>query len=356
MERVGAIGDNIVITPLIHYLKEQGNEIYLLTSMESGAYVFANNPYVDKIIHYAKESVPIGLFLDFCKSLKDGYECDRVINMSESLEVSLLKYPTDPVYMWPKQERIALCDKNVYDYAFIHAGYKDIKGRGRGELYFTEEEQQELITKFPFLSKRGRHGQYLLLWGLAGSGRNKFYPQAESIQMELLKKYTELVIITTGDEACQVLETAGHPRLIHISGQTTVREMIMLPKFVNLVICPDTGLLHSAGCFSTPKIGLLGHDTREHISKYYENDYSLEAQVDCAPCYRLVTHGDIQCPIDPLTRATWCMRYGFDIKETYNHICNVIEKAGYYEERKTVRDRDIIQPGFTKPRQTTKLA
>jgi ADP-heptose:LPS heptosyltransferase len=48
-----------------------------------------------------------------------------------------------------------------------------------------------------------------------------------------------------------------------------------LTKFVDLVISPDTGVLHASGCYDTPKIGLLGHTTIENITKYFKNDYSI---------------------------------------------------------------------------------
>lgn len=343
LERIGAFGDNIIVTPLVHYLKEQGNEIYLLTSEIWGEAVFSNNPYIDKTILYKKDSVPLGEFLNYCKELQKEYKCDKLINMAESLEVSLLTYPTSPLYMFPKYDRVARCDKNVYEYAFTHAGYDGAKSDYKAQLFFTQEEKSALKYKFPFLGKSSFTSQYILLWGLTGSGRNKAYPPAEDIQMQLIKKYDDLIIVTVGDEACRLLENLNHPRIIHLSGMTSVREVMLMTRYVNLVVCPDTGLLHSAGCYSTPKIGILGHCTKNHITKHFENDYSLEANCACAPCYRLITQADIQCPIEPITRATWCMRYGFNVEEVFRHICFVLEKD-YYGNRKTDSDRDIIVP------------
>ena len=42
---------------------------------------------------------------------------------------------------------------------------------------------------------------------------------------------------------------------------------MILTKLVDLVISPDTGVLHASGAFDTPKIGLLGHTTIENITK-----------------------------------------------------------------------------------------
>lgn len=316
-----------------------GNEIYLMTSAENGMDVFQNNIYVDKLIPYERDTVPIEKLGELLESTRQAYECDKVIDMCESLECKLALYPPDPRYMFPKYERKDLCNKNYYDYAFEFTGYPEVKGRGRGELFFTPEEKMEMDTFFNHFSK-----MFIVLWGLAGSGRNKAYPAAQAVQLDLLNKYPDLLIITVGDYPCKLLEIDNHPRIIAKSGIWNKRQSMLACRYVNLVVSPDTGLLHSTGCFSTPKIGLLGHSTIENVTKYFENDYSIEAECDCAPCFRLIVNAVIQCPIDPYSSGCLCMTQGLPAKRVLEHIDSVINK--YYYDRKTDVERDIIRPRF----------
>src|SRR3990167_7279840 len=120
MCRLGAIGDSIVIVPLLRFLKQQGHQVYLETS-ETGLQVLAHNPYVDKFIPYKTKSVPddkLGAHWD--KLMKD-LECDKFINMCESIERAISFHPVDPPYNYTKEERHRLGNKNFYEYAFTHA-------------------------------------------------------------------------------------------------------------------------------------------------------------------------------------------------------------------------------------------
>ena len=342
LNRIGAWGDVLVVTPLIRYLKQQGNEMYVLTSEETGAQILQHNPYIDKIIPYPKDSIPMDLFGKFLKSTQEAYGCQRLIDMNESIECTLALNPQDPQYNYTKAERLAMCNKNYYDYAFEFAGENVTNSTGRGEVFFTQEEEEWAEDFLYTLKQKGR---FLLLWGLSGSGRNKAYPAAEVVIKDLLDKYKDIVIITVGDDVCQILEPKlQSSRIAYLCGQTTYRQSMLLTKYVNLVVAPDTGLLHSAGCFTTPKVGLFGHSTKENVTKYFENDFSIEADCACAPCMRLIYNAAIQCPIDPRTRGCWCMTYGLKATRVYEHICGVIERS-YYSDRRAEGDRKIIVPG-----------
>lgn len=340
LERIGALGDCIIVTPLIHYLKELGNEVYFFTSAESGVDIVKNNPHIDKIIPYIRDTVPAEKLTELLESTRQAYECDKVIDMCESIEYALALHPLDPRYMLPKYDRATLCNKNYYDYSFEFAGYPEVKGRGQGELFFTDEEKLEMASFFYKYKK-----MFVLLWGLSGSGRNKTYPAVQAVQLDLLNKYPDLLIVTVGDYPCKLFEIDNHPRMIAKSGVWTIRQSMLACRYVNLVISPDTGLLHAAGCFSTPKVGLLGHSTIENITKYFENDYSIESECDCAPCFRLIYNAAVQCPICPITSGTYCMTAGLKAERVSKHIDGVIGEYYYGNRRKDI-DREIIRPNF----------
>lgn len=302
--RIAAIGDCVQITPLVRHLKEQGHEVYVITSGQ-GMQVLKCNPFIDKLIYYVKDTVPPAQLDGYFKQIGKENGCDKVINLCECVEVKYLFHAADPVYNYSKKERFVRGNKNHYDAVFEAAGFPDVTGK-TPEMFFDEKEE---LASVQF--RKDFIGKFLILWCLAGSARHKAYPYTRTVMEDLLMRHQDIVIVTVGDNFCKVFEMGlEHERCIHKSGEWSLRETAIMAKYASLVVAPETGVLHFAGCFDTPKIGLLTHTNKECLSKYFKNDYSIEAKVDCAPCFRLINDADLQCPIEKMSHATWCMAFG----------------------------------------------
>ena len=317
--RIAAIGDCIQITPLARYLKEQGHEVYVLTS-ELGFQLLRYNPFIDKLIEYIHDTVPIEELGDYFGNIAKENKCDKVLNLCECVEVKYLFHPADPIYNYSKQERFLRGNKNHYDAVFEAAGFPEVTGK-RPELFFSEEEEKKNAAfRCDFV------GKFVIVWCLAGSGRHKSYPFTRQVIERLLMEHKDIIVITVGDDICQVFEEGlEHERCIHKSGKWSLRETAIACKHASLVVAPETGVAHFAGCFDTPKLIFLTHTTKECLSKYFANDYSLEAQVDCAPCFRMIQDADAQCPIEHISRAPWCAAFGFPQEK----VIKQIEKVYY---------------------------
>lgn len=317
--RIAAIGDCIQISPLVRFLKEQGHEVYCLTS-ELGVQILKYNPFIDKLIEYIHDTVPIEQLGDYFGNIAKENKCDKVLNLCECVEVKYLFHPSDPVYNYSKQERFLRGNKNHYDAVFEAAGFPEVTGK-RPEMFFSEEEEQKsALFRCDFV------GQFVIVWCLAGSARHKSYPFTRQVIEQLLMKHKDIIIITVGDDICRIFEDGlEHERCIHKSGKWSLRETAIACKYASLVVSPETGVLHFAGCFDTPKMGFITHTTKECLSKYFINDYSLEAQADCAPCFRLIQDADAQCPVEHISRAPWCVAFGFPPDK----VINQIEKVYY---------------------------
>lgn len=318
--RPAAIGDTIIITPLIRYLHAQGNEIFMLTS-EVGSEIIVNNPHITKLYIHPKNSVPLD-GLDKCfLAFKEAWECDQLIDLCESIEVNLSLYPSSPRYKYPLYERKEICDKNFYEETFKRAGldWGDSKNSidmdvvtgemFRPEMFFTPDEEKAMQKFYkPFKDK------FVLLWALSGSARCKTYPYVEDTLNMMLGRYNDLVVITVGDAICKILEQPfkDNNRIIKKSGEWSIRESILACKYASCIISPDTGVLHGSGCFDTPKIGLLTHTTIENITKHFTNDYSLEADHDlitCSPCFQLHYVSKVSCNFDIDGYTPVCMKF-----------------------------------------------
>jgi len=143
---------------------------------------------------------------------------------------------------------------------------------------------------------------------------------------ETSKLHPDVHFITVGDVRCQLLEDAMEGNITKLSGNLPMRISMALTSLVDLVIAPDTGVIHAAGCYYTPKICLLGHNTIECITKYFINDYSLEANskfAPCSPCLFLVYDITIQCPLGDKFQASLCMENGISPERVYEQFKKV---------------------------------
>lgn len=316
--RSGAFGDTVIITPVIRHLKSQGHDLVVVTS-KRGMQVLKNNPHISELVQH-NEEVEINKLSDEIERLQKKYKCDKVIDFSESLEVSLSLHPRSPEYKLSKPEKLARFNRNFYEYSFEFA--KEPHGDFTPELFFDDSEIEEAIKYVP-------QDKFSILLGMSGSGNNKAYPYNDQLAEAICSEFPDAHIITVGDEKCRLIEPEIEGRITNLSGKVDMRTSMALTGLVNLVIAPDTGVIHASGCYDTPKICLLGHNTIECITKHFVNDYSIEAdqkKAPCAPCLSLIYDIKLQCPIDHTTGGVMCMSKGLPVESIMKKVREVYAK------------------------------
>lgn len=333
--RSGAFGDVLVITPVLRYLHAQGHELYVIVN-ERGMQVLKGNPHVKLLIEQKTDSVPADQLSKHISYMQTKHKCERVIDFSESIEVALSLHPRSPEYKLPKDERFRRFNRNFYEYAFEHA-------KETGPIPFTQKANQatfyrpELFFDNSELDEARKYlkdGYFNILFGMSGSGHNKAYPHYVELAEEICKAIPEAHIITVGDERCRLIEPEIPGRTTNLSGKVPMRTSMALTGLVDLVVSPDTGLLHASGCYETPKIALLGHTTAENITKHFLNCYNVEAdskKAPCSPCFFLVYNMRLQCPINPITKSSICMADGVEISRIMDNVRKVYN--GFLQNR-----------------------
>ena len=315
--RSGAYGDVIITTPLVRYLHERGDELVYVTS-KRGMEVMKGNIHIKTLIQH-KEETPLEKLADEIDYLRRKHKCERVIDLSESLEVALSLHPRGPEYKLTKPEKLARFNRNFYEYTFEHCK-ESWEGQSLiPELFFDEAEIQEAGSHL-------KDGYFNILLGLAGSGNNKAWPYGQDFAYQLIDTYPDIHIITTGDERCRLIEPEREGRITNLCGKASMRISMALTGLVDLVIAPDTGIIHASGCYDTPKICLLGHNTIETITKHFINDYSIEADQEkapCSPCMFLIYNMKLQCPLSLKTGGSICMSDGMSLDRVFNHFKEV---------------------------------
>ncbi len=299
--RYGALGDTIWVTPVLKQLKKDGYYI-VYNTIDYSAQVLRENPYIDEFLIQEKGAIPDSELEEYWKEISKGFE--KVINFTRSVEGTLLVREGEEAFNWPHNKRHQLCNVNYQDATMERAGYKNLRGQVP-ELFFSENEE-ELAQ----LCRANLKGRFVVLWSLSGSAFHKAYPWGAYVAGECLKrKMDEVVFITVGDSASKAIEAGWQlPNVVPKCDVFTVRQSMILTKYADLVIGPETGILNAASCFDTPKIILMSHSSVENLTKYWKNCVSLKPKnCDCHPCHRLIYTSVTTCPKGKYGVASRCM-------------------------------------------------
>ena len=293
--RYGGFGDLLMVTPVFRKLKEDGYYT-VLNCHDKGNSVLTCNPNIDaKILQKADyiSNDDLGKYWD---EMAVGF--DKFINLSGSIEDSLMYREGTMEFHLPSDKRHEKCNKNYQDNTMEISGY-DIKG-SLPELYFSKKEH-EWARKFVKSFK----GKFLVMWSLSGSAIHKAYPYTEYVACEFLEQYPDTAMITVGDEACIFLEWE-HPRTKNLAGKLNIRKTMLLTQYVDLVVGTETGVLNAASCFDVPKIIILSHSSVENLTKYWKNTYSVVPPTSCHPCHQ-IHYTTESCKLNSLTKTPLCM-------------------------------------------------
>ena len=314
--RYGAIGDAIQVTPLLRTLKNDGFHV-TVNCTPATACVYENSSCVDDLLLIEKYTIPTTHLHEYHAVLKKKF--DLFINLCESIERTLLLEPKDAhLFNLPKWAREKRCNINYTDWILALGGYGHITGRNP-ELYLSEYEQHMI-----HLFREKQKGRFLVQWALAGSSWHKIYPFADEIMLELADEIQEIEFYLCGGPEIRMLDFENkkiHPRI----GQWLWRQSIIMPSVMDLVIGPESGVINAASAFDTPKICLLTHSSKENLTKYWKNDYSLESEAACHPCHRLV-HETEGCPLDKQFNLPVCISEGHPKERLKSRIWEVYLK------------------------------
>jgi len=317
--RYGALGDALWTTPVLRQLKKEGYYV-VYNCTDYSAQVLRENPNIDEFLIQERGAIPDNELEDYWAEISKGF--DRVINFTRSVEGALLVREGEDAFNWSHNKRHTECNVNYMDRTMEVAGYPKLKGQSP-ELFFSKDEEA-LAQMF----KANLKDKFVILWSLAGSAFHKAYPWSPYVAGELKQKHgDDIVIITVGDEMSKVIEWSM-PNTANKAGVLTVRQSMILTKYVDLVVGAETGILNAASCFDTPKIVLLSHSSEENLTKYWRNCTALRAtDCNCYPCHKLIytSYATTTCPRGKKDVAVRCME-NLHPKQVYEQIHKYYER------------------------------
>jgi len=128
-------------------------------------------------------------------------------------------------------------------------------------------------------------GKWVVMINLCGTGSHKEVNDARKIADHILAKYPNAHIITTGGPEYKHLDLSGD-RITSIVGKFPFRQALLVARYIDLMICGESGVGVGAAMWGTPTIQLLTAANRINHCNYAKNDLSLQSPAYCSPCYK----------------------------------------------------------------------
>lgn len=316
--RYGGFGDSIQAANILPELKRQGYTVTFMTTPR-GQEILKHDPHIDEWMLQDDDQVPNQELPLYWAAMAKRF--DKFINLSESVEGTLLAFPGRTNHSWPLSVRKKEMDKNYLEWT---AQLSELPYRSDGKFYPSDDEvvkAKGYLADFkntlggPLKMMERAPDRFNILWCLAGSSMHKFYPHQDTVIERVLAEIPEAAVIFSGDYPCKLLEQGWEtePRVKCESGAMGIRDTLTLAQQVDCVVGPETGVLNAVAFEPVPKVVMLSHSTVENLTKHWVNTYSLVAPVDesvgCKnqACHRL-HYGKEFCFEDPETGAASCQK------------------------------------------------
>lgn len=298
--RLGGIGDNLIAASPLKLLKQQGYMVEVI-SQEPQCCVFHNNPYIDKLTIKSARELPQNDPVAWQKYWwSRSCEYAKFVNLSHSVEVLMANFQQSTSFWWPAEFRRKMCGQSYLEAAHDLVGVK----HEFGPLFFPSQTEVEDIADFK--ARHGLNDRPLIAWVVAGTRIDKLYPYSALVIARLLSELDVNVIMLaapagSGRDAEHTKAIMEHVKLANsstrglyearaVEGQHdwSIRRMLTLARFSDLVIGPDTGVMWAVAMENNAKIVLHSHASADNITKHWHNTVSLKPNnVKCWPCHLL---------------------------------------------------------------------
>lgn len=250
--RAGGFGDLMFLTPVLRAHKAQfPNAKIAVCCFPPYAAVLEGLPYVDEVLPY-----PL--------PLEVAEQWPRWVLLEGAIE---------------RDERAKTM--HMTDLFAEFAGIEIPKDQRAIDYRVTQNESIATLDRFPNTRPRRRVGIQV-----KASARARTYPiggVAYMAQKLIKHDFTVYLLGQRGDVPPQ----SKHIEHLHdLSAQgLTFRQSASFINTCDVVIAPDSALLHVAGALGVPAVGLYGPFPRHLRVKYAPSIWAFEGRGDCAPCF-----------------------------------------------------------------------
>lgn len=262
--RFSSIGDIVLTTPVVRNLKQQVEdaEIHYLTKSQFKT-ILENNPYVDKV-HVLDKSIK-----EKAEELK--YEhFDYVIDLHRNIRTARLKNRLKIISFsfnklnWEKWllvnfKKNKMPDVHIVDRYLDTLNVFNIVNDHKGLDYFIPEKDEVNISTISEELEKGYVGV------VVGAFHNTKKLTKEKI-VSVCKKLNKPVVLLGGpenkEEAEEITNAIGK-NIYNVCGKYNINQSASLVKQANVILSPDTGLMHIASAFKKKIVSVWGNTVPE---------------------------------------------------------------------------------------------
>lgn len=271
--RYGAFGDLIQASSVFAGLKKQGYHVTLYTS-PPGCDVITHDPHIDAVILQDKDQVPNHCLGEFWAAVAKKY--DRFVNLSESVEGSMLAMPGRTIHAWPPAVRHSAMNRNYLELQHELAG---VPHEPAVRFYPTGEEREWAIKE------RRKIAGPVIVWSLSGSSVHKTWPYLDHIIAAIMLDFPTAHVVLVGGPDGKILEAGWEKekRVLRTCGDWSIRQSMAFLEQADLVVGPETGVLNAAAQLPVWKVVFLSHSTVENLTRDWINTVSLYSKETRCP-------------------------------------------------------------------------
>ena len=296
--RFSSIGDIVLTTPVVRCLKQQmpDAEIHYITKPQFKS-LLKNNPYIDKV-HILKES-----FTETIQELK--YEhFDYIIDLHRNIRTARIKNRLKIISFsfnklnWEKWllvnfKKNKLPDIHIVDRYLETLKIFDIVNDNKGLDYFIPPEDEIDTSSISDELKKG------FVAVVVGAYHNTKKLTKNKI-ISICQKLNAPIVLLGGpgdkQEGEEIKNAVGN-NIYNACGVFNINQSASLVKQANVILTPDTGLMHIASAFKKKVISVWGNTVPEFGMYPYLPDSESEIMeikgLSCRPCTKI---GFKECP------------------------------------------------------------
>ncbi|WP_330984711.1 MULTISPECIES: glycosyltransferase family 9 protein [Enterobacterales] len=251
------IGDMVVSTSVMRELSKQGYTVDILATPKN-IEIVKNNPYINKVLSTEASDITAQLSAE---------KYDLVIDMGDKISPRSLRFlrsiSAKNVIGFNK-ENYNIYNKSIqyndynshitnrYDLLMQVMGLSDYSTQY--ELFYPSELDQDVLN---FLKNTG-HDKFILVNAFAADSRREMsFSQLEELILSLKNAYPATCIILL-DHLNRIDLTL--PDDVYISPFNTLLSAIALIAHIDMIISPDTSIVHIAATYQKPLVALYGND------------------------------------------------------------------------------------------------
>jgi len=262
LKRQGALGDVIWTTPILRGLRRLFPRHNLLAITQKTE-VFAKNPDADLVFNMQYEPFPNDVIIN----LDWAYEKRRELHLLHAYaEASGISPASTHPALYPTQGELLFCATRILHY-FQH---RDIKR--------------------------------LIAVHMAATSPDRIWPKAhwQRFITDLLQQDIQLGIVVLGhdrDFSAADIGFSVNPRVLCLTRQLSLMHTAAVLSLCDLLVAPDSGVLHIAAAVNVPYLGLFNMADPATRLPLTTGSRSLWANIECRGCIRdIAPMNDLFCP------------------------------------------------------------